>query len=326
MVNFATIGSNFVVDWMLAAGAACPDFHLEAVYSRTRERGEAFAAKHGARKVYTDLSALAADPAVDAVYVASPNLCHREQAAAMLSAGKHVLCEKPAALCRGDFDGLCGLAREHGAVFMEAMRPVHGEGIGTVRRLLPQIGRVRRATLQFCQYSSRYDKFRAGIVENAFRPELGNGALMDIGVYCVHTAEALFGPPQTVTGRCTFLPGGADGQGTLLLGYDGMLCELLYSKITQAVTPSVIQGEDGSLVLDSVNIIRCVTLIPRAGEERRFPVEQPEGGDMVWELTDFLDQIRSGRTDETFARHSRNAVSIMDEARAAMGVDFRAKS
>jgi len=325
MVRFATIGSNFVVDWMLTAGAALADFRHEAVYSRTEARGREYADKWGVRKVYTDLAALAADPDIDAVYVASPNLCHKEQAKMMLAAGKHVLCEKPVVLNSADFEELVALAHEKGLVFMEAMRPVHGDGIAVIRRLLPEIGRIRRVSLEFCQYSSRYDKFLAGIVENAFKPELGNGALMDIGVYCVHLAEALLGAPATVTGATCFLPGGADGQGTLLLGYPDKLCDIRYAKITQSVSGSVIQGEQGSLILDGTSIIRSVTLKPRKGEEQVYPVTQPEGGDMVWELKDFIDQVQKGRADPVWELHSRNALAIMDKARADMGVDFRKK-
>ena len=325
MVRFATIGSNFVVDWMLTAGKTLSDFRHEAVYSRTEERGREFADKWGVKKVYTDLDALAADPDIDAVYVASPNLCHKEQARKMLEAGKHVLCEKPVVLNVGDFDELAALARQKSLIFMEAMRPVHGEGIATIRRLLPRLGRLRRVSLEFCQYSSRYDKFQAGIVENAFKPELGNGALMDIGVYCVHLAEAILGAPETVTGATCFLPGGADGQGTLLLGYPDRLCDIRYAKITQSINVNVIQGEQGLLILDGTSIIRSVTLRPRKGEEQVFPIVQPEGGDMVWELTDFIDQVQSGRADPQWETHSRNALVIMDNARAAMGVDFKAK-
>ena len=164
MIRFATIGSNFIVDQMLDAAGHCPGFAYEAVYSRTQQRAGEFAAKYGVSKTYTSLDALAGDNHVDAVYIASPNLCHKEQAIALMRAGKHVLCEKPMAICESDFEEMMTAAQQNGVVLMEAMRPAHSPGLALVRQLMGRIGTVRRATLQFCQYSSSYDKFRRGIV------------------------------------------------------------------------------------------------------------------------------------------------------------------
>lgn len=87
-------------------------FAYEAVYSRTPERAGEFAAKYGVSKTYTSLEALADDSAVDAVYIASPNLCHKEQAIALIRAGKHILCEKPMAICEADFEEMMKLRRK----------------------------------------------------------------------------------------------------------------------------------------------------------------------------------------------------------------------
>ncbi len=325
MIRFATIGSNFIVDQMLDAAGHCPGFAYEAVYSRTQQRAGEFAAKYGVSKTYTSLDALAGDNHVDAVYIASPNLCHKEQAIALMRAGKHVLCEKPMAICESDFEEMMTAAQQNGVVLMEAMRPAHSPGLALVRQLMGRIGTVRRATLQFCQYSSRYDKFRRGIVENAFNPTLANGALMDIGIYCVHAMELLFGMPISLTGASVFLHTGVDGEGSLLAAYDGMLCDILYSKITQAQTPSQIQGEDGALLLDGISVVKSVTLLPRGGQAQVFPVEMGPGGDMAYELADFIAQAEAGVMDPAYVQHSRNAIRLMDQARALMGIDFKGR-
>ena len=325
MIHFATIGSGFVVDWMLAAAKYCPDFVLTGAYSRTQERADEFAAKHGAEKTYTDLNALCQDATIEAVYVASPNLCHKEQAIMLLNAGKHVLCEKPMALSEGDLMEMAEAAYKNDVVLMEAMRPSHSPGVKMLRELFPRIGKVRRATLQFCQYSSRYDNFRRGIIENAFNPTLGNGALMDIGIYCVHMMEMLFGMPRSLTGASVFLHTGVDGEGTLLANYSDMLCEIVYSKIAQAMTPSQIQGEDGSLLFDSVSVPKNITLLPRGGERIEIPVPMGPGGDMVFELEDFIHQIQNKSMDRDILQHSYQSVCLLDRARDIMGVDFQKK-
>ena len=325
MIRFATVGSNFVVDMLLEAARFCPGFVHEAVYSRTVQRAREFALKYGVKKTYTSLEDVANDPDIDAVYVASPNLCHKEQAIFFLKAKKHVLCEKPMAICEADFEEMMAVARENHVVLMEAMRPVHAPALEMVKELLPRIGAVRRATLQFCQYSSRYDKFRNGIVENAFNPTLANGALMDIGIYCVHVMEYLFGMPDTLHGATVFLHTGVDGEGTLLAGYEDKICECIYSKVTQQKTQSQIQGEDGVLLLDGLSYTNNITFIPRGGEAVVYPVQMQEGGDMTYELNDFIRQAEKGEMDEVFVTHSRNCIALMDRARAMMGVNFKGR-
>ena len=168
MVRFATIGSNTITDKFLQAAQAVEGFALVGVYSRTESRARAYAQEKKAKKWYSSMEALCADAQIDAVYVASPNAFHKQQCIQLMNAGKHVICEKPIAPCAQDYIEMLDCARRNRVVLCEAMRPAYSMGIPQVKKLLPEIGTVRRATLQFCQYSSRYDKFRAGIVENAF--------------------------------------------------------------------------------------------------------------------------------------------------------------
>ena len=84
MHRFAVIGSNFVTDWLIEASREVENVELAAVYSRTEARGQEYAARHGIPRVYPSLDALAADPDIDFVYIASPNLCHAPQAIRLL--------------------------------------------------------------------------------------------------------------------------------------------------------------------------------------------------------------------------------------------------
>lgn len=125
-VRFGIIGSNFIVDWFREAAALCPDCELTAVYSRTKERAEMLAREWGVPHAHHTLESLAADETVDAVYIASPNVCHAEQAIRMMEAGKHVLCEKPMAIDAGQLAQMEAAAKANGVVLLEAMRSAHG--------------------------------------------------------------------------------------------------------------------------------------------------------------------------------------------------------
>ncbi|MBQ7312200.1 MAG: Gfo/Idh/MocA family oxidoreductase, partial [Clostridia bacterium] len=213
-LKLGIIGTNFVVDWLCDAVDSSEGIVNHAVYSRTSERGNEFAAKHSIPNVYTDMEEFLSSD-IDAVYIASPNFLHGPQAIAAMNHGKHVLVEKPAALSAAEFDEMLACAKANNVVLIEAMRPAHDEALADIREAMTDIGPIRRAVLEFCQYSSRYDKFRAGEVMNAFNPALGNAAVMDIGVYALEVCVLLFGAPKEIISRSVILENGFEGMGTV---------------------------------------------------------------------------------------------------------------
>ena len=323
MIHFAVIGTNFITDRFIRAGREHPEFCQKAVYSRTRDRAEEYAAMHGAELVFDSLEELAASPEVDAVYVASPNSCHAPQSIAMMKAGKHVLCEKPMASNRAEFDRMRAAALENRVVLLEAMRSVFSPGFAVIRENLPELGRIRRVSFQYCQYSRRYDKFKQGIIENAFRPELSNGALMDIGVYCVHPLAALFGMPERILSSSIKLSNGVEAAGTVLVEYGGMQGELVYSKIADSRIPSQIQGENGTMVIDKIQDPQEVKIWLRNGEEKTPEIPKTENN-MIYETAEFIRLIRAGAVEHDWIRATETELRIMDEARRQQGIRFPA--
>ncbi len=324
MQNLGIIGSNFVADWLCDAVKLSAGIRSHAVYSRTAERGNEFAAKHGIPNVYTDLEAFLSSD-IDAVYIASPNFLHFPQAMAAMEHGKHVLVEKPAALSAAQFAEMRDCAKKNGVVLIEAMRPAHDEALAAIRESLGKIGTVRRAVLEFCQYSSRYDKFRAGEVMNAFNPALGNAAVMDIGVYAIEVAVLLFGSPKDILSRSVILHNGMEGMGTTFLNYGTHQVEIVYSKITHSVTPSVITGEDGSLKLGKLSTLDSLTYCPRGGEETVIFEGREDGtdGNMVYEVADFVKMIAGDMDAAPYQDATAETLRIIDEIRRQNGIEFR---
>ena len=199
MVRFAVIGTSAITTRFLEAlAAAGQGAVLQAVYSRTKQRAQAFGAQYGAKAYYDSLQALAADKNVDAVYIASPNSLHCAQALCMLRAGKHVLCEKPMAATAQQARQMFRAAEENGVVLMEAMRSLYTPGFARLCGLVQAVGPVRSARIPYAKYSSRYGLVRQGKPTNIFSTEFATGALMDLGVYCVNLALGLFGAPKGI--------------------------------------------------------------------------------------------------------------------------------
>ncbi len=326
-MNFAIIGTNFISDWFMAAGKHCEKLHVQAVYSRTMEKGRAFADKYGIPDCYDSLEKLAAAENVEAVYVASPNAFHASQSIQMLEAGKHVLCEKSIASNEKELQAMLAAADENQVIIMEAMRSVLDPGFAAIVEHLPKIGKVRRATVQYCQYSSRYDKFKDGIIENAFKPELSNGSLMDIGVYCVHPMVKLFGKPDEISAIGIKLHNGVDGMGTITAKYEeqGMLVELIYSKITDSALPTQIQGEKGCMMIEEIYNANRITIQYRDKSREEIKVDKIDpNNNMYYEIEEFIRAAESAEGAREHNQYSLWEMQVIDEARRQMGIIFPA--
>lgn len=323
MVRFAVIGTNFVTDGLLEAGNWCKDFKLQAVYSRSIEKAKEYGQKYGAEEYYDDLKELAMSDTVDAVYVASPNSLHAEQSIMMMKAGKHVLCEKTIASNSEELKEMLETSKENHVVLLEAMRSVFDPGFAAIKENLHKIGTIRRATFQYCQYSRRYDKYKEGIVENAFNPAFSNGALMDIGVYCVHPLVKLFGSPKEIAASCLKLSNGVEAEGTIVCKYEDMLAELIYSKITNSALPSQIQGENGTMVITEIPDTTEISIVYKDKTTETIPIEK-KSNNMYYEIQEFIRLIQNDLSAELHNEASVMELKIMDEARRQNGIVFPA--
>jgi predicted dehydrogenase len=184
-----------------AAGRA----ELLAVASRSQDTATAYAAEWGIPRAYGRYEELLADPDVDVVYVSVPHSLHAEWTVRAAQAGKHVLCEKPMTLDVAGGDRMLAAAQEAGVVAMEAVMYLYHPLMHQVRRLVNEgiVGEVRLVRGSFCFFLSRPNSTR-------LQPELGGGALWDVGLYPVSFARWIAGEPEQVLGRQTLGPGGVD--------------------------------------------------------------------------------------------------------------------
>ena len=312
-IRFAIVGTNFISDRFVEAVKTSGCVEIVAVFSRKLNTGRHFADKHGIKKVFCDYAEMLSDGDIDAVYVASPTVCHSEQTAAALMADKHVLCEKMITTTEAELVSLIDLARSRGLILLEAMRPDFDPAYDALRSAITQIGRIRRATLEFCQYSSRYDRFLSGEVLNAFDPKMKNSALADIGIYPLHLAVSLFGRPQSLSASAVFLDNGFEGSGSITLDYGDKLCQVIYSKITDSVNLSVIEGERGSITIDKINAPTRITLRLRGSESVDLPIDSA-ANNMVYEVEAFARMISGQISPDGYLAVSKDTLNLVERA------------
>jgi len=213
---------------------------------------------------------------------------------------------------------------------MEAMRPAFERAIQADKYHLPKLGTIRRAVFEYCQYSSRYDKFKAGEILNAFNPALGNAAIMDIGVYAVHVCAMLFGKPLSVNSQSVMLYNGMEGMGTIFMPYEGetagegFQAQVVYAKIIDSVTPSVITGENGSILIDKLSQPGLITMKLRGQESQVLFTKETENN-MIYQVRAFAELIRNHDIDHDYKKVSAIEMEILDAVRAQNGIVFGAQ-
>lgn len=290
-MKFSTIGTSWITESFIKAAEITGAAELTSVYSRTAKKAEQFANKHGASSWYTDLQDMLSSES-DFVYIASPNSLHYEQILACIDHGKHVFCEKPMGYTEQQINDITEQAEANQVYVMEGYRHLFSPNYKALKDHLDNVGQVRSTLLQYVQYSSRYDAFKAGETPNVFSKDFAGGALMDLGVYPLSMAIDLFGEPQDVNYYPVYLSNGTDGSGTLILSYQEHQVTIMCSKIAQATVPSEIHGEDGTLTMDHMAPIQRLTLTERGEKEGKELAIKQADVDMVYELEAFQKMIQ----------------------------------
>ena len=167
----------------------------------TMDQVNELADEWGAAGRYGDYHDLIADPAVDTVYVAVPNFLRYVVSEAAICAGKDVVCEKPLASNEREAAKLADLAKEHGVFLWEAVVTTRQPNFRLVRdELLAKIGTIKAVSVNYSQYSSRYDAFRAGEVLPAFDPAKAGGAILVMARSTSSWMGKTFTGPKSVFG------------------------------------------------------------------------------------------------------------------------------
>ncbi|MGH3251311.1 MAG: Gfo/Idh/MocA family protein [Trebonia sp.] len=263
------IAGAFTADLRLTGSGA-----VVAVGSRGQGSADRFADEFGIPGRHGSYESLVADPGVDAVYVATPHPMHRDNAVLALRAGKHVLVEKPFTMNAGQAREVAGVARELGLFAMEAMWTRFLPHMAVIRDWLARgvLGDVVTVTADHGQWFAQDAGFRL------FAPELGGGALLDLGVYPVSFASMVLGAPDRIVSVSDPAFTGVDAQTSMLFGYDsGAQAVLTCTLRAKSPTRAAITGRDARIEVEGdFYAPATVTLIPRNGD--RVVVESVHEG------------------------------------------------
>ncbi len=295
--------------------------------SRSVEKASAFSEEFSAQKSYGSYEELAADPEIDAIYVATPHPMHCDHTILCLEAGKAVLCEKPFAMNAREALLMVEVARREKRFLMEAMwtrfLPLHVRLKKSIDS--GDIGELRMLQVDF--------GFRAGVDPESrlFDPALGGGALLDVGIYPISLASFIFGEqPAAVTGFSEIGSTGIDEQDVIAFSYlDGRLALISCAIRTQTPHEARIFGTDGYITIHRTwwRGNGGYTITPANGEARTVEVPM-EGNGYNYEAAEVARCLREGAGESIYMPLDETVAIMrtMDTLRAHWGLRYPADS
>jgi predicted dehydrogenase len=299
-----------------------PDAELVAVGSRSQESADAFADEFDIPHRHASYADLAADPDVDAIYVSPPHPMHHEATMLALRGGKAVLCEKPFAMDLAESQEMVDLARSSGTLLVEAMWTRFLPTMIRVREILEAgtLGALVYLTAEHGQWFADDPDFRL------FAPSLGGGALLDLGIYPISFAHAVFGAPAKITAVSDPAFTGVDKTTSAIFQYDSGAHGVVTTSLAAASSnPAVIYGTEARLELDGVFYTpTSFRVVARDGTVLESYTPPAGGRGMEYEAAEVNRCLREGLTesplmplDETLA-----VMATMDEIRRQINLDY----
>ena len=292
-----------------------PDETLVAVGSRSADSARAFAEQFDIPRACGSYEALATDPEVECVYIATPNTLHYENCKLCLESGKHVLCEKPFTINPAQAESLYRLAEARNLFVMEALwtrlTPLYAELRERIRG--GAIGALRRVT---CQYGFVTQGARK---DRKFNSRLGGGALLDIGVYNLGFLQLVTGeePVGFSTEELRISDYGTDEYSRLTLKYPGgVVAESIQAIGQELDRRASIEGTDGAIFLPD---FQCAEEMVVNGETVRMPFEI---NGFEYEVRAFSRRVRQGAVPAYTAADSVALMRLLYDIRTSWNMRF----
>jgi len=295
---------------------------VTAVGSRSQKTADAFASRFGIPNAYPTYQQLVDDPEVDVVYVATPHPSHAADARLALEAGKHVLVEKSFTVNAAEAREIVDLAADRGLVILEAMWTRWLPHMVRIRELIASgaLGDVRTVIADHNQSLPTDPTHR---IQN---PDLGGGALLDLGIYPISLAWDVFGAPTTIHAISSPTATGVDRQTAVLFGYaDGQQAISHFALDTTGPNAAVILGTEARIEIDPVwytpTTFRLIDSQNRVLEEFDG---RGEGRGMQFQAAALEELVAAGRIagDVLPPSESVAIMESLDEVRAQIGLRY----
>lgn len=315
IIGLGNIASKFAQDLL-----TIKDAKLYAVASRTQEKADKFATKYNATKAYATYENLANDPNVDAVYIATPHVYHKDNSILCLKKGIAVLCEKPFAMDAKEVDEIINCAKENNTLLMEALWTYFLPHYQFVLELIQNktYGNIIKIESDFGFYRAFNNNART------FNKSLGGGSLLDIGIYPIFTALSTLGEPNSIDAKATFFENGADSTCNMVFHYDdNCKAHLESSFISDNPTEAIFYCEKATVKINTMFHQPTTVSIIIDGKEEIKDFGYTTIG-YNFEAIHFNKLIREGKKESDIMTFdfSRKLIKLLDDVREIINLSY----
>ena len=320
LVNWGIIGPGVIAGLFVNDLARSPHARVAAVGSSSVERARDFAGQHGIPRAYGSYDELVRDPEVDIVYIATLHPAHRENALAAIAAGKAVLCEKSFTMNASELRDIIAAARARKLFAMEAMWTRFLPAIVKVREWLGSgvIGDVRQVNVSFGNLAPWNPDSRL------FSPQLGGGALLDVGIYAVSFVSMATGrQPDSIHSRAHIGETGVDEYFSAMFGYaDGCVAHVTAGLRLKSKHEAVILGTRGEIRVPDFWRAKQAELTVYDKSTEVY-TDTSEGG-LIYEAEEAMGCLRAGKPESAVMPldESLRIMETMDAMRANWGLVY----
>jgi predicted dehydrogenase len=323
IVRWGILGTGKIARAMANGLRDAPGAQLVAVASRSSAGAQAFGTEFGIERCHGAYQALADDPGVDVIYIATPHTLHAENALMCLAAGKHVVCEKPFTMNAREAQAVVDLAREKKLFLMEAMWSRFLPAVQEARRIIAsgEIGVVRQVQADIGFVAHFPPEHRM------FNPELGGGALLDVGIYPLSMAAFFLGPVSQLQALAELGATGVDEQVVFsLLHAGGGTASCACSLRAQTPTEMTISGSLGRIRLPNRFYKPDHLIVETLDGERRVVAAPYLGNGYAHEAIEAVRCIRAGLLESPVMPPAESVALMhnLDTMRGQIGLVYRA--
>lgn len=299
-----------------------------AVGSRSQASADEFARRFDIPRAHGSYAALAEDPEVDIIYVATPHPMHHEDARLALQNGKHVLVEKAFTLNRAEAEDLQRLGAENGLLVMEAMWTRYLPHMVRLREIIAEgtLGEIRSVSADHTQSLPTDPAHRLNDLA------LGGGALLDLGIYPISFIWDVLGEPVGITATARLIETGADAEvATIMTHANGAISTSLSSSRTVGPNTAVVLGTAARIEIDRIWYTpTSFRVVAADGAVLERYESQVEGRGMQYQALAAEGAVAAGDTaGALLALPVAESVEIMgtlDEIRRQIGVVYPSES
>ena len=320
-INWGIIGLGNIAHKFATDLLTIKDAKIYAVASRNQEKANGFASKYNATKAYSSYEALAKDPHIDAVYIATPHTLHKENTILCLDHGIAVLCEKPFAMDSDEVNEMIAKAKDKNVLLMEALWTYFLPHYRYVLKALEDriYGDVLKLEADFGFYRAFDNSSRL------FNKSLGGGSLLDIGIYPIFASLSALGIPKHIKANATYFENGADSSCDMVFEYEKNVKAILKSTLIEDTpTEAIFYCKKGIIKINhQFHNPSTISLIPNEGEAETIDFNNKTIG-YNYEAIHFNELLRQGKTESNVMsfEFSQSLIKTLDDVRNLINLHY----